>query len=323
MPKTVILGAARTPIGKLGGGLSTIDATELGATAITAALERADVAPERSQHVVMGQVLQAGQGQIPSRQAQIKAGIPKEVSSETINKVCASGLRALGHPRPGDPRRRRRGRRRRRHGVDVAGALPAAPGALRLPHGRRQGAGRDGPRRPDQPVQRAPDVRRGDRDRRRARAHAPRPRPLGAALARARDRRDRRGPPARGDRRRSPSRDARATPSSRSTRARAATRRLETLAPSCRASWARRARTRPATRRASTTAAARWCWPATSGRRPTARRRWPRSSPTRSPPTTSPTWPPRRRARPRRRWPRRGSPPPTSTCGRSTRPSRR
>src|SRR5213080_5069175 len=94
MPKTVILGAARTPIGKLGGGLSTIDATELGATAISAALERADVAPDEVQHVVMGQVLQAGQGQIPSRQAQIKAGIPKEVSSETVNKVCASGLRA-------------------------------------------------------------------------------------------------------------------------------------------------------------------------------------------------------------------------------------
>jgi acetyl-CoA C-acetyltransferase len=94
MFKTVILGAARTPIGKLGGGLSTIDATELGATAITAALERADVTPDEVQHVVMGQVLQAGQGQIPSRQAQIKAGIPKEVSSETINKVCASGLRA-------------------------------------------------------------------------------------------------------------------------------------------------------------------------------------------------------------------------------------
>ena len=94
MPKTVILSAARTPIGKLGGGLSTLDATELGGTAIQAALERADVAPDQVQHVVMGQVLQAGQGQIPSRQAQIKGGIPKEVSSETINKVCASGIRA-------------------------------------------------------------------------------------------------------------------------------------------------------------------------------------------------------------------------------------
>jgi acetyl-CoA C-acetyltransferase len=96
MPKTVILSAARTPIGKLGGGLSTLDATSLGATAISAALERADVAPDQVQHVVMGQVLQAGQGQIPSRQAQVKAGIPKEISSETINKVCASGIRAAG-----------------------------------------------------------------------------------------------------------------------------------------------------------------------------------------------------------------------------------
>ena len=94
MAKTVILGAARTPIGKMGGGLSTLDATELGGVAIRAALERAAVEPGQVDHVVMGQVLQAGQGQIPSRQAQIKAGIPKEVSSETINKVCASGLRA-------------------------------------------------------------------------------------------------------------------------------------------------------------------------------------------------------------------------------------
>jgi acetyl-CoA C-acetyltransferase len=96
MPKTVILAAARTPIGKLGGGLAALDATELGATAIKAALERADVSGEEVDHVVMGQVLQAGQGQIPSRQAQIKAGIPKDVSSETINKVCASGIRAAG-----------------------------------------------------------------------------------------------------------------------------------------------------------------------------------------------------------------------------------
>jgi acetyl-CoA C-acetyltransferase len=94
MSKTVILASARTPVGKMGGGLSTLDATELGGVAIGAALERAGVEPEQVEHVVMGQVLQAGQGQIPSRQAQIKAGIPKEVSSETINKVCASGLRA-------------------------------------------------------------------------------------------------------------------------------------------------------------------------------------------------------------------------------------
>src|SRR5919205_818847 len=96
MPRTVILGTARTPIGKMGGGLASLKATELGGIAIKAALERADVAPEQVDHVIMGQVLQAGQGQIPSRQAQIKAGIPKEVSSETINKVCASGIRAAG-----------------------------------------------------------------------------------------------------------------------------------------------------------------------------------------------------------------------------------
>ena len=96
MPKTVILGAARTPFGKMGGGLASLDATELGGTAIAAALERAEVSPEQVEHVVFGQVLQAGQGQIPSRQAQIKGGIPKEVSSETVNKVCASGLRSAG-----------------------------------------------------------------------------------------------------------------------------------------------------------------------------------------------------------------------------------
>jgi acetyl-CoA C-acetyltransferase len=96
MPKTVILGAARTPFGKMGGGLAALDATDLGGTAISAALERAEVAPEQVQQVVFGQVLQAGQGQIPSRQAQIKGGIPKEVPSETVNKVCASGLRSAG-----------------------------------------------------------------------------------------------------------------------------------------------------------------------------------------------------------------------------------
>src|SRR4051794_18406541 len=96
MPITVILGAARTPVGRLGGGLSSLPGTELGGIAIRAALERAEVPADRVQHVVMGQVLQAGAGQVPSRQAQIAAGIPREVSSETVNKVCASGLRAAG-----------------------------------------------------------------------------------------------------------------------------------------------------------------------------------------------------------------------------------
>src|SRR5438552_4677368 len=96
MSKTVILSTARTPFGKMGGGLSSLDATDLGGTAISEALDRAEVGADQVQGVVYGQVLQAGQGQIPSRQAQIKAGIPREVPSETINKVCASGMRTIG-----------------------------------------------------------------------------------------------------------------------------------------------------------------------------------------------------------------------------------
>ena len=96
MPTTVILGTARTPFGKMGGTLSSLDATDLGGTAIGAALDRAEVEPDQVQQVVYGQVLQAGQGQIPSRQAQVKAEIPREVPSETVNKVCASGMRTIG-----------------------------------------------------------------------------------------------------------------------------------------------------------------------------------------------------------------------------------
>jgi acetyl-CoA C-acetyltransferase len=96
MPKTVILSTARTPFGKMGGGLASLDATDLGGTAIADALERAEVKPDQVEGVVYGQVLQAGQGQIPSRQAQVKAEIPREVPSETVNKVCASGMRTIG-----------------------------------------------------------------------------------------------------------------------------------------------------------------------------------------------------------------------------------
>ncbi len=96
MSQTVILGTARTPFGKMGGALASKGAPQLGGEAISAALERAGVAPDQVQQVIFGQVLQAGQGQIPSRQAQIEAEIPKEVPSETINKVCASGMRAVG-----------------------------------------------------------------------------------------------------------------------------------------------------------------------------------------------------------------------------------
>ncbi|MBU3691596.1 MAG: acetyl-CoA C-acetyltransferase [Solirubrobacterales bacterium] len=96
MARTAILSTARTPFGKMGGSLAPVDATELGGVAIAGALERAGVSPDAVQQVSFGQVIQAGQGQIPSRQAQIKGGIPREVPSETVNKVCASGLRSVG-----------------------------------------------------------------------------------------------------------------------------------------------------------------------------------------------------------------------------------
>ena len=90
-----LLSAARTPIGKFAGGLSTVPATELGAVAIRAAVERAGVAPERVDEVFMGQVIQAGAGQAPARQAALKAGLPESVSATTVNKVCGSGLKAV------------------------------------------------------------------------------------------------------------------------------------------------------------------------------------------------------------------------------------
>lgn len=96
MPRTVILSSARTPFGKMGGSLASVNAAELGGVAISGALERSGVAPDQVEQVSFGQVIQAGQGQIPSRQAQIAGGIPKEVPSETVNKVCASGMRATG-----------------------------------------------------------------------------------------------------------------------------------------------------------------------------------------------------------------------------------
>ena len=95
MTRSVIVSAVRTPFGRLGGGLASISATELGAIAIRAALERAGVDPVEVEYVIMGQVLQAGAGQAPARQAAVGAGIPKEVPSDTINKVCASSIRAI------------------------------------------------------------------------------------------------------------------------------------------------------------------------------------------------------------------------------------
>ncbi len=95
MTTSVIVAGARTPIGKFGGGFRDTPAVSLGAAAIRAALERAGVSGDQVDYVIMGQVLQAGTGQITARQAAIEAGIPKEVPAITINKVCLSGLNAV------------------------------------------------------------------------------------------------------------------------------------------------------------------------------------------------------------------------------------
>ena len=95
MAGSYIVAGARTPIGKMSGALAGFSAAELGGFAIAAALERAGVRPDEVEHVLMGQVLMAGQGQVPSRQAAVNAGIPMSVPSVNINKVCLSGLNTI------------------------------------------------------------------------------------------------------------------------------------------------------------------------------------------------------------------------------------
>src|SRR4051812_32264320 len=95
MASAVIVAAVRTPFGRLGGGLKNHEATELGARAIRAGLERIGLEPGEVEYVIMGQVLQGGAGQAPARQAAVGAGIPIEVPADTINKVCASSIRAV------------------------------------------------------------------------------------------------------------------------------------------------------------------------------------------------------------------------------------
>jgi len=95
MPGSVIVSSARTPIGRLSGAFASLNAMDLGGVAIRAALERGGVGPEQIDYVLMGQVLQAGQGQITARQAAVKAGIPMSVPAMTVNKVCLSGINAI------------------------------------------------------------------------------------------------------------------------------------------------------------------------------------------------------------------------------------
>ncbi|MBA3390501.1 MAG: acetyl-CoA C-acyltransferase, partial [Rubrobacter sp.] len=93
MERAVILGAARTPFGKFGGALSPLSAPELGGVAIREVVDRSGVEDEEIEHSIFGLVVQAGVGQIPSRQANFHAGLPFDLTSETLNQVCASGLR--------------------------------------------------------------------------------------------------------------------------------------------------------------------------------------------------------------------------------------
>ena len=95
MARSVIVSAVRTPFGKLGGGLAAYEATQLGGLVISAALERIGLEPHEPQYVIMGQVLQGGAGQAPARQAAVAAGLPTETPADTINKVCASSIRAI------------------------------------------------------------------------------------------------------------------------------------------------------------------------------------------------------------------------------------
>src|SRR5947208_5708139 len=95
MARSVIVSALRTPFGRLGGGLKDYEATEFGSAVIKAALERIGLEPSEVEYVIMGQVLQGGAGQAPARQAAVGAGLPIEVPADTINKVCASSIRAV------------------------------------------------------------------------------------------------------------------------------------------------------------------------------------------------------------------------------------
>jgi hypothetical protein len=130
----VIVGAARTPMGAFQGDFSSKSASDLGAVAIKAAVERAGVDASLVEHVYFGNCLMAGQGQAPARQALIKAGLPLSTGAVTLSKMCGSAMQAaiFAHDSP-ESRQRRRGRRGR-HGVDDQRALPDPEGARRLPH---------------------------------------------------------------------------------------------------------------------------------------------------------------------------------------------
>ena len=122
MTEVVIAAAARTPVGSFNGALSGVSAHYLGEVAIVEAMKRAKVEPGEVSEVIMGQILAAGAGQNPARQAAVAAGIPVERTAYGINQLCGSGLRAVALGLPGDQGRRQRDRRRRRPGEHEPGA---------------------------------------------------------------------------------------------------------------------------------------------------------------------------------------------------------
>src|SRR6202790_2337905 len=130
-PGTVVLATARTPFGRLGGALASLSATTLGADAIRHAIARAGIDPADVEHVIMGEVIQAGVGQAPARQAAFKAGLAKTTTAETVNKVCASGMLAVTYGAryitEGD------------HRVVVAGGMESMSNAPHLLPGARNG----------------------------------------------------------------------------------------------------------------------------------------------------------------------------------------
>ncbi len=123
--KAVVLATARTPFGKLGGAIAPLSATTLGAVALAGAIQRAGIDPSEIEHLIFGEVLQAGVGQNPARQVVFKSGLAKTVTAETVNKVCASGIARRRERDAVDQRRCERGRRGRRNGIDVQRSLPS------------------------------------------------------------------------------------------------------------------------------------------------------------------------------------------------------
>ena len=259
MSGSVIVAGARTPIGRLLGGLKSLSAAELGGVAIKGALDKAGVSGDQVDYLIMGQVILAGAGQNPARTAGIHAGLPLLAAVDHDQQGLPLRPERDRHGRPADPRRRGRDHRRRRHGVDDQRAPPAAEVARGLQVRRRHAGRLDGLRRPVGPDHRAGDGR-PDRGLQR-RPHQPDPRGAGRLRRRlAPEGRRRPGRTASSTTRscRSRSRSARATRSSSPrTRASAATPR-SSRCPRCARRSARTARSPPAPPRRSPTAPPRW-----------------------------------------------------------------